>query len=471
MKTFLLIFLPLSFSLISCKAIDKLEDDIKNSFINYAEPPTETYSSVDEPPRLLPKNPAGCPDWKKNTANLITKSMKLPLGCKYDRVKLLINKQSNLILDCNGAIFNGLDKEFRQKPGTTYLKGREPLDMGILVASNESYQSHNITIKNCTFNNFVRGFRVGISLSKESLYDLRNNINVEALENHLRSVSPSNIHLENSNINFSHKDGVYIGRFVNGFVLDGSSINSTGVVGVYLDSGSINNVIKNSHFSKNGFSRYVDSQRKITKEYEEYSREAIAIDSSSQNRIEGNTFEGNSHGSIFIYKNCNEFHTKPRLIPRYQSADNNIITKNKFKNERVGVWIASRQSADLKYFECGTPRIATDKKHYGPETREIFIYEDFAKNNQVLNNTFENIRTSIIIEDDNSIANGNIFKGKSNIDIKVGTKYRTEKLSHPVKNTTIKNNTFNSSSTTKIKLIYSPVNTIISGNKPSELNK
>ncbi|HIQ16157.1 MAG TPA: hypothetical protein EYH38_11440, partial [Leucothrix sp.] len=255
-------------------------------------------------------------------------------------------------------------------------------------------------------------------------------------------------------------------------VLDSSSINSTGVVGLYLDSGSTNNHIKNSSFTKNGYSRYVSELRAITQELADYSREGIAIDSSFNNRIEGNTFANNSRGSVFIYKNCNEFHKNPNQIPRYQSADGNIITGNNFDDEDVGVWIASRQSEDLRDFECGIPKVATGIKYYGPYGRTTYFYEDYAKNNKVLNNEFKNIRFGVIVEDDGNTITGNTFTGSANTNIKVGTKYRTEKLSNPVKNTTIKSNHFNSSAATtnRILLRYSPVNTVISGNTPADVN-
>lgn len=470
MKYITLLFFALTLS--ACK-VDGLDDKIKDKFKNYAKPPAEIYSKVDEPARILPANPAGCPDWAKNSVNQITESMRLPAGCKYDRVKIVINNQSNIVFDCNGAQFNGLDKEFRQKPGTTYKKGREPIDIGILIRSTEDYQSNNIVVKNCNLKNYVRGIRVNFSMSATTVSDLKNNINVEALENYLRTISPTNIRVEHSTINFSHKDGVYVDRFVNGFVLDNSSVNSTGVVGVYLDSGSSNSHIKNSSFTKNGYSRYVSELRSITKELKDYSREAIAIDSSINNVIEGNSFTNNSRGAVFLYKNCNEFHQDPKQIPRYQSADGNIITRNKFYNEHVGVWIASRQSEDLRDFECGIPRVATGIKYYGPYGRTTYFYEDFAKNNQVLNNEFKNIRFGVLVEDDDNTVNGNTFIGSAHTNINVGTKYRTEKLSKPVKNTTIKNNDFSASvaaAANRIVLKYSPVNTVISGNIPADVN-
>jgi len=461
-------------NLVACKAGRIVEENIKEEFKYYTNPPAEIYSGVNEPPRILPANPADCPAWKKNETVQITESMRLPAGCKYDRVKFVISHKSDLVFDCNGAELNGLDKEFRQKPGTVYIPSRAPLDVGIMISSSESKQSRNITVKNCHLKNYVRGIRVAFGMSAATLYDLRNNVNVEALENHLRTISPANIRVEHSTIDFSHKDGVYVGRFVNGFVLDHSSVNSTGVVGLYLDSGSSNSLIKNSTFTKNGYSRYVIQINSIEKELKDYSREAIAIDSSFNNRIEGNTFSLNSRGAVFLYKNCNEFHKDPNQIPRYQSADGNIIKGNIFKDEKVGVWVASRQSEDLRDFECGIPQVATGVKYYGPYARETNFYQDYAKNNQVLDNTFENIHFGVIVEDDDNTVKGNSFTGTTEVgfDIKVGTKYRTEKLAHPVTNTKIIGNHFNPATPVEKRIVlkYSPVNTVISENTPADVN-
>lgn len=464
MKIFIISAIALT--LVSCKAADLVEGE----FVDFTDPPAENYSNADDPARVLPANPDGCPDWQADTTVEITESTMLPEGCKYDRVSILIENQSDLVFDCNGAILNGLNKEFRQEIDTTYKEGQEPVNVGILIQSNENIQSKNVTIKNCNVTNYVRGIRIIMAISSASRSDLKNNVNVEALENNLREISPKNIRIENSNINFSHKDGVFISRFITDFVMDNSTVNSTGAVGVYIDSGSANNTISNSTLSKNGYSDYDITKREIKKKNVEYSREALAIDSSFGNVIDNNVFSQNSRGSVFIYKNCNEHYQDPNQIPRYQSADNNVISNNNFTSEEFGVWIASRQSADLKDLECAPPLIATGSIRYGPVTEDTEYYEDFAKNNQVLNNEFNNVIKGIRVEDDNSVIRGNTFTGSVNTNINVGTKYRTEVLDNPVSNTTIDANEFNTVDGTDINLEFDPVGTVITNNIPAELN-
>jgi len=442
-----------------------IEDKIKESFVDYAEPLAEQTSTHGDPARVLPENPEGCPDWKKNEIVDITESLTLPEGCKYDRVGLKIIDKSNIILDCNGAELSGLDREFRQAVDKPYSEETAPLNVGIQIGAGPN-RMNNVTVKNCNLRNYVRGIRVTLGLSEQQKTDLRNNANVPELEDFLRLGSPKNVKIQNSVINYSHKDGVYIDRYVTDFVFENSSINFTGAVGLYLDSGSSGSIIRNSTFTKNGHSDYDTSKLKRIRRLAVDSREAIAIDSSINHTVESNVFSQNSRGAVFIYKNCNEHAQDPRQIPRYQSADNNIITNNEFNNEAIGVWVASRQSKDLAALECGSPIIAKGTIRYGTRKEETLFYEDFAKNNQVLFNTFNNVNRAVVIEDDNNSVQNNTFTGKADFDVQVGTKYRTENLSNPVKGTKIENNAFNTNASPHIKEIFGPVDTTIADNTP-----
>jgi hypothetical protein len=443
----------------------EIEDKIKESFVDYATPLSEQTSNHGDPARVLPPNPVGCPNWQKNDIIDIAESLTLPAGCRYDRVSLRILDKSDITLDCNGAVLSGLDREFRQAIDKPYSEETAPINVGIQIGTGPN-RMNNITIKNCNLRNYVRGIRVTLGFSEQQKEDLRNNINVAALEDFLRTGSPKNVKIQDSVINFSHKDGIYIDRFVTGFVLENSSVNFTGAVGLYLDSGSEGAIIRNSTFTKNGHSDYDPSKRKRIRRLAVDTREAIAIDSSFNHTVENNTFAQNSRGAVFIYKNCNEHAQDPRQIPRYQSADNNLITNNIFNNEAIGVWVASRQSKDLAALECGSPIMAEGTVRFGPKKEDAFYYEDFAKNNQVSFNTFNDVNRAVVIEDDNNFVLNNVFNGKADFDVQVGTRYRTENFSHPVTNTTIQNNSFNTNASPHIKEVFAPVDTVIENNTP-----
>lgn len=461
----------------------RFADQVTGEAVDYEPSLNEITSNPATPDRVLPPNPAGCPDWKKDQTVNITESMTLPAGCKYDRVSILISNQSNLTFDCNGAVFNGLDREYRQAVGMTYSTENAPVLVGIQVQSSENTQSRNVTIKNCTLTNYVRGIRVNFGISTASRSDLKNNINVSALEEHLRTLSPKNIKVENCKILSSHKDGLFIGRFVTDFVLERSEIKYTGAVGLYLDSGSQRNIIKNSTISENGHSDYSITKRERRKKLENDSREGIAIDSSAHNTIENNVFSKNARGSILIYKNCNEHALDPNQVPRYQSADSNLIQNNKFINEDIGVWVASRQSKNLNDLDCGIPVVHTGTVHYagGAVREDARYYQDYAKHNEIKNNRFSNAKHGIIVEDDDTSVIENTFTGSGLIvDVRVGTPYRMFKLNHPVTDTKIENNTFNSSTRNHIELltiknqsdeiVNSHANTRIKNNTPANVN-
>ena len=468
MKFIVFVLFFTSTLLSGCK--EEIKDAIEEEFVDFAPPLEETTSEPSDPARVLLPNPAGCPNWEKGILNRITESITLPAGCKYDRVKILIQNESDLTLDCNGAELNGLDKEFRQAVDVPYTVADAPSDIGIRVLSHETVPSSNVTVKNCVVTNFLTGISVQTIFSDENFADLKNNINAEAVENYLRDNSLKNVRIENNTINYSHRNGMFINRYITGLVVDNTTIKYTSGAGLYLESGSQSNIIQNSVFSENGHSRYDGGERVRKRILEKDAREGIAIDSSAMNTIQNNTFAKNSGGGIFLYKNCYEYHTSPTSLPRYQSADDNLITGNKFEEQKVGVWIASRQSKDLEAFRCGTPLIATDTVRYGPVEEDVLIYEDFAKFNTVSSNTFVDVIKGIIVEDDNNTIDGNNFSGSVDFDVQVGTKYRTEALSHPVTDTTITNNEFSSITSEHVRIIYDSVSTIIKDNIPASVN-
>ncbi len=449
---------------------DEVKDKIIGEFVDYAEPLKEKTSEPSDPVRVLPPNPVGCPKWEKNINNKITESITLPKGCKYDRVSLLIENQSDLTLDCNGAEFNGLNKEFRQAVDVPYSKETEPVSIGVRVLSHETVSSRNITVKNCNLKNYKTGIAVLTILSDANHSDLKTGTNAEVIENYLRNNSIKNVKLENNTINYSHINGIYIGRYITGLVVDKTSVKYTSGAGLYLESGTQKNTIKNSTFSENGHSLYHGGKKARRRILAKDAREGIAIDSSAMNTIQNNTFSKNSGGGVFLYKNCYEHHTSVSSLPRYQSADKNVIMGNTFKDQTKGVWIASRQSKDLKSFNCGIPRVTTDTVKYGPKKETIYLYEDFAKNNSIVKNTFVNVDTGVLVEDDDNNINENTFSGSVDYDIQIGTKYRTEELKRPVKNTTVKNNEFNSSASKHVRLRYNPVNTVVKENTPANVN-
>ncbi len=241
-----------------------------------------------------------------------------------------------------------------------------------------------------------------------------------------RALAPKDIRVINvSSIN-SNNSGIFVGDHVSKVTFNQLHIQNAGTVGLYLEFGSRDNVIENSVFVGNGFRPFKPN------------REAIAIDSSSHNRIANNTFIHNGAGSILLYRNCFEHAddpTRSNHFKRTESSRDNIISNNTFQDEPVGVWVASRQSRNLKGFECGAYIIK--------ETLLARYHLDSAKDNTIANNRFEQVEQGVIVEDNGTLIEGNTFDATVAQPISVGSKIREASAAGAIKGTLIKDNVFN----------------------------
>ena len=240
-----------------------------------------------------------------------------------------------------------------------------------------------------------------------------------------RALAPRDIRIINVSSLNSINSGMFVGDHVQAVTFDHTRVQNAGTVGLYLEFGSRDNVIKNSVFIGNGFRSFKPN------------REAIAVDSSSNNRIENNQFIHNGAGSILLYRNCFEHaddSTRNNHFKRTESSRDNIISGNTFRDEPVGVWVASRQSRNLKGFECGAYLIK--------QTLLASYHLDSAKDNIIANNRFEQVEQGIIVEDDGTQISGNQFAANVTAPINVGSKIREESAAGAVKDTIIKSNVF-----------------------------
>jgi len=240
-----------------------------------------------------------------------------------------------------------------------------------------------------------------------------------------RALAPRDVQVINVTSRNSINSGMFVGDHVNGITFDRVHIQNAGTVGLYLEFGSRDNVIKNSVFVGNGFRTFKPN------------REAIAVDSSSNNLIENNQFIHNGAGSILLYRNCFEHADDPTRgnhFKRTESSRDNIIRHNIFQDEPVGVWVASRQSRNLKGFACGAYLVK--------QTPFASYHLDSAKDNQIINNRFERVDQGIIVEDDGTLISDNQFANDVNVPIRIGSEIREDSPAGAIKNTLIKDNTF-----------------------------
>lgn len=303
-------------------------------------------------------------------------------------------KRSNIVLDCNGSIIDGEGKR----------------KIGIKIDSNSSALS-NVEIRNCSIQNFKSR---GISI--EWVFPDRQKL-LDFSSEQIYSKSPQNIRIKNVDINNTGWVGIYIDDFVNKVWVVNSKIMNSGDVGVYLEHDSKFSTIENNIFLHNGFRTH---------------REALAIDSSTDNIISNNSFVDNFNGGIYLYRNCSEHYLKDSSQAiRKQSSDRNTIINNNIDGGKTGVWIASRQSMNLDFMECGNGYYAESKYSM-----------DSAKDNLIKKNKFMNLQYGIIVEDDHNTLIDNRFENIQNDIIKVGSVPRMKYLNMPVKGIILKNNIY-----------------------------
>ena len=111
-----------------------------------------------------------------------------------------------------------------------------------------------------------------------------------------------------------------------------------------------------------------------------------------------------------------------------------MIRGNIFNDEPVGVWVASRQSRNLKGFECGAYLLK--------QTPFASYHLDSAKDNQIIDNRFEQVAQGIVVEGDGTLIADNKFAANVRLPIHVGSEIREDSAAGAIKNTIIKNNIF-----------------------------
>ena len=298
---------------------------------------------------------------------VLSGSVKLDANCTYNQ-SMIIN-ESNVDVDCNGAI---LDGQGERKYGVVINSKGRPLS--------------NVSVSNCNVRNFsAQGVLVtsGVPDAKRS-----------SDRDFNYSVSPTKIKLDNLLVERSGGVGVFLHSYVTDVTLRDSKILGSKGAGIYLEHSSRDNKLIANVIKDNGAWNGPKTGQ----------REGLAIDSSARNLIQGNEFSGNSAGGIFLYKNCGEKFSQGRSVIRWQSSNDNIIKGNKFYDEKVGIWIASRQSRNQQKSDCGDRSLDSEGKYFA----------DYANHNTVKGNEFCRNKLPIKVEGDDNVVTGNRSDMKTN---------------------------------------------------------
>lgn len=284
-------------------------------------------------------------------------------------------------LDCHGAT---LDGEGRRR-------------VGVLVDS-RGRDLHDVEVRNC----IIRGYASNAVRVTWGAPDASKTTDAQAR----RERTPRNVRLAGLQVHDAGRVGVYFDDHVRDSILEDSRIEGSGGAAVYLEFGTRGIAVRNNVLVRNGHA---------------LRREALAVDASAGNRIEGNAFVDNRQGGIFLYKNCGERAGSGRSVRRTQHSDDNRIAGNLFVREDVGVWIASRQSRNLRSQDCLDAPMGAKREYF----------EDYANRNAVEDNTFCGVRVGIRVEGDDNRIQGNAFDGATRLRVEVPATRRGELLHRP----------------------------------------
>ncbi|MEW6270452.1 MAG: right-handed parallel beta-helix repeat-containing protein, partial [Thermodesulfobacteriota bacterium] len=340
----------------------------------------------------------------------LTASAHLDPSCTYTRGVEIV--ASDVVLDCQGAHIATTDRRY-----------------GIYVFAPTDVALADITVRNC----HVEGFLNNLHIEREGFRDLAPGVEYEH--------AFSNILIEDSTFLNSRGVGIFVDGYVTGVTLRNLRVEGAGSTGIYLETGSKDNVVEGSQIVNNGFRENgPDGQffevAGVSFFFWGIGREGLAIDGSRENRVANNHFEGNSAGGIFLYKNCGEFvSSRPqRWFDRRYGAHGNVIEGNTFVGGENGVWIGSRMSENTLPMECSDPA------YYEQGVARIVL--DHAKDNVLRGNVFEDVQYAIRVEDDRATIEDNVFTGDDPAQqaILVGTSFRTSVLGQPVAGSVITGN-------------------------------
>ena len=335
---------------------------------------------------------------------IVAVSSHLDPSCTWTRGIEIV--ASGVTLDCQGA----------QIASTTRPRG-------IHIIAPTDVALSDVTVRNC----HIDGFLNSVKIERDGFRELAEGVEYEN--------AFSNIVVEDSTMRNSRGVGIFVDGYVTDVTLRRLHIEGTGSAGIYLETGSKDNIVEDNQIVNNGYRENgPDGQffeiAGATFWFWGPGREGIAIDGSRNNLIRNNYFTGNSAGSILLYKNCGEFPGSPRYFERRYGAHNNVIEGNTFVGEDNGVWIGSRMAENTFPMGCTDPQ-------YTPG-----YVLDHADDNTVRANVFQDVTYGVRVEDDRSIVEDNTFisSDPAHIAVILGTPFRTSILGLPVDGTNIAGN-------------------------------
>lgn len=392
-------------------------NQLRAQFAQLSNQPIDTLAN--QPAGDKPVTTLDCASLQMGKTVEISGHQRIPTPCDlWQKNTHFIIRQSNVSLDCQGVPMSSTDS------GITAFTIQTP--------TNAKNGIHHVTLRNCA----VSGYNHGVLIEQQTPANTRYQqlLAKQTTREQQKRQSPQHVTLNRLLVSQSKNSGIFIGDHVQEVTLANSRVTGSGTVGVYLEFGSGQHQIVHNQFDGNGF-RELTNLAGIA--IGKPNREAIAVDSSANNTIAHNHFTGNGAGGVLLYRNCFEHADDPSRknhFLRTEGSNNNRIVHNRFDNERVGVWVASRQSRNLKGFDCGAYLItATPLASY---------HLDDSERNVIRANQFDQVSQGVILEDDGNEVSFNRFAATVTHPIKVGTLVREQSPEGVVKANQLHDNQF-----------------------------
>lgn len=360
----------------------------------------------------------------------ITTSSHLDPSCVWTRgVRITA---SNVTLDCQGARLYGPDRQ-----------------RGVEIAAPIDTALANVTVRNCEIEGFLNNIRV----TRDGFREL--------LEGAEYENGFANIVIEDSTLRDSRGVGLFVDAYVTGVTLRRLHVEGSGSSGIYLEAGSKDTLVEDCDIVGNGFGengpywqRFDQSGLDIW--FYGHGREGLSIDGARFSTVRNNRFSGNAYGAIFFYKNCGEFvNLRPeRWWHRRYGADGNLVEHNTITGGTNGLWVGARMGENVAVMDCSDP-------YYQPG-----FALDFARDNIIRHNVFQDVVYGVRIEDDGNQILANTFTGSGNQQaVVIGTPARTSALGRPVDGTIVSGNVADiAANPNPYRWVHGHTNTTFSGN-------
>ena len=237
---------------------------------------------------------------------------------------------SNLVIDCNGATLDGGKGTINENRDMIEVRSRRTTDANGAVIWE---RVEDVQISQCNVIGAVRVWGMG---KNGEAADVRASSRLAGHVGRVRAAAPRRITFENMTITALGRTPFYLSPGVSYVTLRDSEITGESTsVGVYLDTESYANELRNNYFHVTNRQEYVGGiyVRK---------REELAIDNSTYNKIINNYFSTLEGGGIYAYRNCGEGGTVRHGTPSHNHIINNTFYYNLYDGDNAAIHLGSR---------------------------------------------------------------------------------------------------------------------------------